>query len=96
MYEGLGLAWDKVGCNVLVESDNALLIEVVKNTYADYNGLVEVRDIKELIKHNRCMRFLHVNISQNMVTDALEKLGCCFSLLQLSSRWCCSNLELGY
>ncbi|KAK5844364.1 hypothetical protein PVK06_000500 [Gossypium arboreum] len=40
MYEGLGLAWDKVGCKVEVESDNALSIIVVKNTYADYNGLV--------------------------------------------------------
>ncbi|MBA0705367.1 hypothetical protein Golax_017567 [Gossypium laxum] len=47
MYEGLGLAWDKVGCKVEVESDNVLSIEVVKNTYADYNGLVEARIIKE-------------------------------------------------
>ncbi|MBA0550388.1 hypothetical protein Golob_021340, partial [Gossypium lobatum] len=48
IYEGLTLAWKKGLHKLVIESDNALLIDIIGNDYAIDNNLSELRLIYDL------------------------------------------------
>lgn len=50
IYERFFLAWQKSFCKVVIESDNALLVNLIRNGYANDSNISEVQLIYDLCK----------------------------------------------
>ncbi|MBA0701147.1 hypothetical protein Goari_027443 [Gossypium aridum] len=73
ILEGLKLAWMRGFRQVEVESDNALLIDSIRNGFAANSNTVEVQLIHEWCNRDWQVKLRHVLRESNKVADCLEK-----------------------
>ncbi|MBA0645232.1 hypothetical protein Goklo_013354, partial [Gossypium klotzschianum] len=74
ILEGLKLAWMRGFRQVEVESDNALLIDSIRNGFAANSNTVEVQLIHEWCNRDWQVKLRHVLRESNKVADCLEKM----------------------
>ncbi|MBA0742224.1 hypothetical protein Gogos_015302, partial [Gossypium gossypioides] len=73
ILEGLKLSWKRGFRQVEVESDNALLIDTIRNDFAENNNTVEIRLIHEWCNRERQVKLQHVLRESNKVVGCLAK-----------------------
>ncbi|MBA0813702.1 hypothetical protein Gohar_027530 [Gossypium harknessii] len=73
MLEGLRLAWEKRYRQVELESDNALLVELILSSKLIDSPLMEIRAIHTLLQRNWKVRICHIRRDHNAVTDFIAK-----------------------
>ncbi|MFQ6631245.1 hypothetical protein Gotur_008821 [Gossypium turneri] len=70
MIEGLKLAWAH-GFQQVVESDNALLVDILQNGLAENNSVAEVRMIHTWVSKNWQVRIRLISRDCNRVVDCM-------------------------
>ncbi|MBA0572159.1 hypothetical protein Golob_002518 [Gossypium lobatum] len=73
ILEGLKLAWMRGFRQVEMESDNALLIDTIRNDFVENSNIVEVRLIHEWCNRDWQVKLRHVRRESNKVVDCLAK-----------------------
>ncbi|MBA0770754.1 hypothetical protein Gotri_019352 [Gossypium trilobum] len=71
MLEGLKIAWVRGFRQVEVESDNALLVDILRNGLAGTNSVVEVRMIHTWVSKNLQVRYKLISIDSNRLADCI-------------------------
>ncbi|MBA0743005.1 hypothetical protein Gogos_005729 [Gossypium gossypioides] len=73
ILEGLKLAWAKGFKCVELESDNAMLIEIIHNGLATLSSVAEVRQIHDWCSKNWEVKFRHIQWNSNKVANCIAK-----------------------
>ncbi|MBA0687275.1 hypothetical protein Goari_014824, partial [Gossypium aridum] len=73
MLEGLKIAWVCVFRQVEVESDNALLVDILRNGLAGTNSVVKVRMIHTWVSKNLQVRYKLISRDSNRLVDCIMK-----------------------
>ncbi|KAH1130454.1 hypothetical protein J1N35_001832 [Gossypium stocksii] len=73
MLEGLQLAWDKGYQQVELESDNALLVELMLVGNSTASHIVELHAIHKILHRNWKVQIHHISKTHNEVADFIAK-----------------------
>ncbi|MBA0654228.1 hypothetical protein Goklo_021286 [Gossypium klotzschianum] len=71
MLEGLKIAWVRSFRQVEVESDNALLVDILRNGLTGTNSVVEVRMIHTWVSKNLQVRYKLISRDSNRLADCI-------------------------
>lgn len=68
------MAWVRGFRNIELESDNAMLIETIRNGLATISNIAEVRQIHDWCSKHWEVKFKHIQRNANKVADCIAKM----------------------